>query len=210
MRRFLLLGVFALGALAAYVASQPSEFRIERSAVIDAPQEVVYRNLDDFHRWAAWSPWEKLDPALERSFDGPSAGVGASYHWRGNAEVGEGRMTITESRRPERLAIRLEFLAPMRASNLAVFDVSPHVAGTTEVRWSMSGTNGFVQKAFALVLDVGARVGEDFDRGLAELKRVSEEEAAADEAKRAAEASAEAAASLSEAAPAEAPAAAAP
>jgi uncharacterized protein YndB with AHSA1/START domain len=210
MRRLLLLLVLALGALAGYVWSQPSAFRVERSAVIDAPSEVVFRNLEDFHRWAAWSPWEKLDPALERDFDGPNVGVGASYHWRGSPEVGEGRMTITESRRPERLTIRLEFLEPMQATNETVFVVSPHVAGLTEVRWAMSGTNGLLQKAIGLVVDVGARVGEDFDRGLAELKRVSEEEAAAQEAKRAAEASAAAAASLSEAPPGDRAAAPAP
>jgi hypothetical protein len=190
VRRILWLLVIALGAAAAYVWSQPGDFRIERSALIAAPPAVVFRNLEDFHRWGAWSPWEKLDPRMERTFEGPATGVGSSYAWRGNSKAGAGRMTVTLDRPPERLDIRLEFTAPMEATNQVEFDVSPHVADLTEVRWSMQGTRNFVQKAFALVVDVDAMVGGDFDRGLEALKSVCEAEAAADEAKRAAEATA--------------------
>lgn len=190
MKRILWLLAIAFAAAAGYVWTQPGGFRIERSAVIDAPQEVVFRNLDDFQRWGAWSPWEKLDPNMQRTFEGPARGVGASYAWKGNAKAGAGRMTVTSSRAPQRLDIRLEFSAPMEAINQVEFDVSPHVADLTEVRWSMQGTRGFVEKAFALVADVDGMVGGDFDRGLAALKQVCEAEAAAEEARRAAEATA--------------------
>jgi hypothetical protein len=204
MRRVLLLVLLAAAAFAAYVATRPSAFRIERSAMIDASREVVFSNLEDFHRWGAWSPWEKLDPGMERSYDGPSSGVGASYHWRGNREVGEGRMTVTESKPPAQLAIRLEFIAPLAATNDVVFSVSPHIAGTTEVRWAMAGSNGFVAKAIGLFMDMDAVVGGDFEKGLADLKRVSEAQAsaAAEEAERAAADAAAAAAAAAEAAPA--------
>jgi hypothetical protein len=200
MKRILVLLLIATAALVAYVATRPAEFRIERSAMVDAPLEVVFQNLDDFHRWGAWSPWEKLDPDMAREYAGPKSGEGASYHWRGKGDVGEGRMTITKSQPPRRLSIRLEFMAPMVATNEVVFDVSPHIAGTTEVRWAMSGRNGFMAKAAGLFMNIDALVGGDFEKGLADLKRVSEEQAAA--AAEAATLAAEAAAATEAAAPA--------
>jgi Polyketide cyclase / dehydrase and lipid transport len=210
MKRVLLLLLLAAAAFSAYVATRPSAFRVERSALIVAPREVVFRNLEDFHRWGAWSPWEKLDPKMERSYDGPSSGVGASYRWHGNREVGEGRMTVTGSKPPTQLAIRLEFIAPLAATNEVVFSVSPHIAGTTEVRWAMTGNNDFLAKAASLFMNVDAMVGGAFEQGLADLKRVSEEQAsaAAEEAERAVEAAASAEAAA--AAVADAPALKAP
>jgi uncharacterized protein YndB with AHSA1/START domain len=192
MKKFLLVLLVIVGALAAYVATRPSEFRIARSAVIAAPPEIVFANLDDFRRWQAWSPWEKRDPNMRREFEGPSSGIGSTYHWVANEEVGEGRMTITESRPPQLLAIRLEFLRPFVATHQVTFELSPHVAGTTAIDWTMAGENGFVGKAIGLVVDTDAIVGADFERGLDALEQVSEAQAA--EAKSAAEAAAAAAA----------------
>jgi hypothetical protein len=207
MKRTLLLLGLALAALAALVWTRPPEFRIERSAMIEAPPAVVFGNLDDFRRWVPWSPWERLDPNMQRDYSGPPSGEGATYHWRGDGGVGEGRMTIVDSDPPSRLAIRLEFVTPMQATNDVAFDVSPHIAGTSEVRWSMSGENGFVQKAFGLFMDMDEMVGGDFEKGLAELKRVSEEQARAEQAAAsAAAAQAAAAQAAPEAAPAAAPA----
>jgi hypothetical protein len=214
MKRPLALLLIALAALAVYVATRPSEFAIQRSALVDAPPGVVFANLEDFRRWEPWSPWEKLDPQMERRYEGPSSGVGASYHWRGNRDVGEGRMTVLKTKPPERLTIRLEFLAPFQATNQVVFDVTPDLASMTEVKWTMTGHNGFVAKAMGLFVNVEATVSRDFDRGLAALKRVSEEQyAAAEELRRTADAAGAAGvaeAAPVEGAPAEGPAEAAP
>ena len=80
------------------VALQPSDFKVERSATMRAPAPAAFAQVNDFQNWRAWSPWEKVDPALKRQYDGPKAGTGAIYAWQGNKDVGEGRMTITESR----------------------------------------------------------------------------------------------------------------
>lgn len=201
MKGFLLALLLLIGAAAAYVATRPSEFRIERETTIAAPPELVYANLDDFRRWLPWSPWEKLDPAMTREYTGPESGVGAKYGWVGGDAVGEGRMEITASEPPKRLTLRLEFVAPMQATNEVVFALEPAAYGTT-VRWSMAGTNGFVQKAFGVFMDVDAMVGADFERGLADLTKLSEADFAAKQAADAAAAQAAAAA-----APVEAPAA---
>src|SRR5438067_7190751 len=91
------------------IATRPSKFHLERSIAIGAPPDVVFAQVNDFHAWTAWSPWEKMDPQLKRTYDGASSGAGAIYAWSGNAKVGQGRMTIEHSDRPSRVVIKLEF-----------------------------------------------------------------------------------------------------
>jgi uncharacterized protein YndB with AHSA1/START domain len=161
-----------LGGLAAYIATRPSESLIVRSRTFAAPPEVVFAYVSDFHRWTEWSPWEKLDPALKREYSGADAGEGASYHWIGNEEVGEGRMTITNVEAPNSVTIRLEFKRPFQAVNTAQFDIVAGGLGT-DVTWSMTGHNGFVAKAFGLVVDTDKLVGQSFEQGLADLDTVT-------------------------------------
>jgi len=169
MLRTILLGFLAVVVVAVvFIASRPSTFTIERSAEIAAPPEAVFALLNDFHQWSQWSPWEKLDPKLQRSFDGPASGPGASYAWVGNDQVGEGRMKIVESKPGESVVVDLEFEKPFAAKNQTTFTLAPAGNGT-KVRWAMKGENGFVGKALSLVMDMDARVGRDFEAGLANL-----------------------------------------
>jgi carbon monoxide dehydrogenase subunit G len=150
------------------VASRPSDFRVTRTARISAPAEVVFANVNDLHKWEAWSPWAKMDPNAKSTFEGPEAGPGASMTWSGNKKVGEGRMTITDSRAPEVIHIKLEFLRPFKATNTAEFNFKPE-GDATQVAWSMSGKNNFMGKAFGLIVDCEKMVGRDFEKGLANL-----------------------------------------
>lgn len=167
----------ALGALVlafiVVVALQPGSFLVTRSTIIPVPAPAVFAQVNDFHRWEAWSPWAKLDPTMKTTFEGPPAGKGSVYTWAGNAEVGEGRMTITESAPGESVGILLEFLKPMAAVNHTEF-VFTKEAGGTKVTWNMSGTNNFMAKAFTLFVSMDRMVGGDFEKGLAQLKAVCE------------------------------------
>ncbi len=164
-----LMGVAVLLAgFAAVVAMQPSEMRVSRSMTIAAPPDAVFAQVNDFRNWQAWSPWEGLDPNLQRSYEGAESGEGAVYHWAGNAEVGEGRMTIEESRAHERIRIRLEFLKPFVATNVAEFTFIPQRDGT-EVTWSMTGEKNFFCKGMCLFMDMEEMIGGEFDKGLAQL-----------------------------------------
>jgi hypothetical protein len=177
MLKKILVGVAGLLlVLVVIVALQPSAFRIERSITMAAPPEQAFAQVNDFHAWKAWSPWEGKDPALRRTFSGPGSGVGAAYAWAGNDEVGEGRMTIEESVVPSRIAIKLEFLKPFAATNRAIYGFAP-TAGGTKVTWSMEGNNNFVMKAFGLFMDVDKMLGRDFERGLASMKAIAEQAA---------------------------------
>src|SRR5207244_7224289 len=121
LKLVLAIVAIALVALALYVITRPDSFRIQRSTVIKAPPERVFALINDFHAWPQWSPWERIDPALQRTYGGPPAGSGATYQWTGNKTVGSGRMEIVDQAPPSRVLIKIDFIAPFEAHNTAEF-----------------------------------------------------------------------------------------
>ena len=173
MLKKILIGLgAALALLVIVVAMQPATFHIERSINMAAPPEAAFAQVNDFHAWSGWSPWEKLDPNLKRSYDGPPAGVGAKYAWVGKKEVGEGRMTIEKSE-PSQIVIKLEFLKPFAATNTATFSFVKTAEGN-KTTWAMDGEKNFVAKAFHMVMNMDKMIGPDFERGLASMKAAAE------------------------------------
>ena len=158
------------------VAMQPAGYHIERDVVIAAPPAAVFARVNDPRAFQEFSPWAKLDPSAKVSFDGPPAGTGAAFHWAGNSEIGEGRMTIVESRPNDLVRFRLDFVRPMEATAEAAFRMMPQ-GDQTRVTWSMNGTNDFIGKAFGLFMDMDAMVGSQFEQGLADLKALVEKPA---------------------------------
>ncbi len=178
VKKLLLVLAAAVVLLGAVIATRPPGFRVERSALVDAPADVVYAQVADFHRWDAWSPWAKLDPAAKIDFEGPATGPGAAYHWAGNQKVGEGRMTVTAAAPPRELTIRLQFVKPWEQTSTTGFTFVPE-GGATRVTWSMSGSFDLLGRAMTLFMDMDRQVGPDFEKGLAALKKVAEEQARA-------------------------------
>jgi len=158
----------------AVVAMQPADFKVERSATMRAPAPAAFAQVNDFQNWQAWSPWEKVDPALKRQYEGPKAGTGAVYAWQGNKDVGEGRMTITDSRPGELVRIKLEFIKPFAATNTAEFSFKPAGSDRTAVTWTMTGQNNFLSKAICMFVNMDKMVGGMFEQGLTQMKTVVE------------------------------------
>ena len=174
MLKKILLGLVAVIAVfAAYVALQPSDYRVTRSATVAAPPTAVFEHVNDFHKWEAWSPWAKIDPAAKATFEGPPAGQGAVFKWSGNSEVGEGTMTVTESRPNEFVRINLEFVKPMPGTSTTEFTFKPQ-GDQTAVTWSMFGQNTFITRAICMFMNQDEMVGGYFEKGLASLKGVAE------------------------------------
>jgi hypothetical protein len=178
MLTYIVLGVvvaFALlvVGLTIVVALQPADFRITRRLAMAAPAAAIFPHVNELAKWRAWSPWEKLDPDLKRTYEGPPAGEGAKYSWTGNPQVGEGRMTITESRPNSLVRIKLEFIKPFQATNSSEFVFEPNGNGTV-VTWNMQGRNNFTAKAFHLLMNMDKLVGKDFEKGLNDLKSIAE------------------------------------
>jgi hypothetical protein len=162
-----------IGVLVIVVAMRPDDFCVTRTATMPAPSAVVFAQVNDFHKWDAWSPWAKMDPACKNTFDGSPAGTGAVFSWAGNRKVGAGRMTILESRPSDLIQIRLEFFKPFKATNTAEFTFKAE-GNQTLVTWSMSGKNNFMGKAFGLIMNCDKMIGGDFEKGLAQMKSILE------------------------------------
>jgi hypothetical protein len=155
------------------IAGRPDEFTITRAAKMSAPPEKIFPHVNELRKWVAWSPWAKMDPNCKMTYDGPPAGGGAGYSWAGNKKVGEGRMTINESRPSDLIRIKLEFLKPFKATNMAEFTFKAE-GKQTLVTWSMTGKNNFMGKAFGLIMNFDKMIGGDFEKGLAAMKSVAE------------------------------------
>jgi uncharacterized protein YndB with AHSA1/START domain len=152
---------------------KPDTFRVQRVATIDAPPEKIFPLVSDFHQWTAWSPWEDRDPGLQRSYSGAASGRGAVYQWKGNRNVGSGRMEILDAPPAERIVIKLDFISPFEAHNIAEFTFAPQ-GGSTNVTWPMHGPAPLMSKVMQVFMNMDDMIGKDFAAGLARLKRVAE------------------------------------
>ena len=207
MLKKILFGVVAvLVALMGVIATRPDTYTVQRTATLKASPDVAFALVNDFRQWGEWSPWDKLDPNQKRTFEGAELGVGARYGWSGNDQVGEGRMSIEESKANELVRIKLEFLKPWASTNATSFQFSPTADGVS-VTWKMEGNHDFMGKAMSLVMDMDAMLGKDFDAGLANMGKAAEAEMQkrAEAAKLAAEKAAAEAAAEAAAAAAAAP-----
>ncbi len=173
LKRVLLAALAAVVLFSVYVALQPSAYRVERAAIVVAPPAAVFAEVNDFHNWAEWSPWAKIDPDVKTTFEGPVAGQGAVLHWSGNAEVGEGRMTLTESQPDERILIDVDFVKPWAGRQSSEFTFKPDGARTI-VTWTASGVKDFIGKGMSLFMDTDKMIGAQYEKGLANLKVVTE------------------------------------
>jgi hypothetical protein len=156
-----------------FAASKPNTFRVQRQAVIKAKPDAVFAQLDDFHKWARWSPWEKLDPMMTRNFSGADSGKGSIYEWEGNKKVGQGRMEITDLVPNAQLLIKLDFFKPFEAHNTAEF-VLESIGDSTNITWTMHGPASFAIKVMHVFMNMDKMVGKDFEAGLANLKSIVE------------------------------------
>lgn len=163
----------AIAAFLVFVAMKPAHFRVERTAHIAAPPSAVFDNVNDLHKWNAWSPWMELDPNVKQVYSGPSSGVGQSQAWSGNAKAGQGKMTILESNPAQDVHVQVEFIKPFAATDQAIFTFQPEGGGAA-VTWAMEGDNNFFFKLFGTLMNTDKMLGDDFNKGLAKLKTVTE------------------------------------
>lgn len=165
--------VVVIVVIVGFIAMQPAAFKIARSTTVAAAPASVFANINDLHRFNAWNPWTKIDPRMQQTYEGPAAGEGAAYSWSGNNQVGSGKMTIVKSQAPDLVRMQLDFMTPMKATNMADFALKPEGQNTV-VTWAMTGDLNFAGKAIHLVMNMDKMVGSQFEKGLADLKTLSE------------------------------------
>lgn len=162
-----------LVALLLFAATRPNSFRVERSVAVQAPPERVFPLINDFHNWSEWSPYEKIDPAMKKTFSGATSGPGAIYQWAGNGKAGEGRMEIIDASAGSQITIDLSFLKPFPAHNTAQFTFAAQ-GGMTNVTWAVFGPASYMNKLMCVFINMDKMLGKDFAEGLANIKTITE------------------------------------
>jgi uncharacterized protein YndB with AHSA1/START domain len=173
LKKILVVLLVVVAGFLAYASTRPDTLRVQRSATIKAPPDKIYPLITDLRRWSVWSPWEKRDPAMKRTFGGADRGKGATYVWQGNRDVGEGRMEIVEATPPSKIAIKLDFIKPLEGHNVAEFTLTPK-GENTDVTWVMYGPTPFIGKVLGIFMNMDTMIGNDFEAGLASLKSAAE------------------------------------
>lgn len=163
----------ALAAVLAYAASKPDIFRVQRTLNIQAPAERIFPLLTDLRSFASWSPYEKKDPGMQRTYGGAPNGKGALYAWDGNRNIGKGSLEIADTSPPSRVTMKLDFVRPFECHNILDFTLEPK-GDVTAVTWAMHGPMPFISKVMSVVCNMDKMVGNDFDAGLASLKAIAE------------------------------------
>ncbi|MGI9024596.1 MAG: SRPBCC family protein [Burkholderiaceae bacterium] len=177
LKTILIVIVLLVASVLIFAATKPDDFRVERSATIKAPPSKISALIDDFHQWALWSPWEKIDPTMKRTFSGPASGVGSAYAWTGDGKVGAGRMEIVEanasSNAPSKIRIKLDFIKPLEGHNTATYTLVPE-GDATRVTWAMDGPRPYIAKLMSVFFSMDKMIGGEFEKGLADMKAVAE------------------------------------
>lgn len=167
----------AIAIVLILAATKPDTFSVRRAATVKAPPEMIFPLINDFHQWGNWSPYENKDPAMKRTFSGAASGRGAVYAWDGNKNVGSGRMEILDASAPSKIVIKLDFFTPFEGHNTAEFTMLPQgdaTGATTNVTWLMHGPAPLMSKLMQVFINMDNMIGEDFEIGLANLKRLTE------------------------------------
>jgi uncharacterized protein YndB with AHSA1/START domain len=166
-------GILIAGVLV-YAAFQPSTFLISRSVSINAAPEKIYPYMSDFHKGDLWTPYKKRDPSMKRTYSGAPSGKGAVYEFAGDKKkVGSGRLEIIEAVPPYKVVLTLDLFEPMKGRNIVEYTLEPK-GGSTNVTWSMRGTNNYLSKLICTFISVDKMVGNDFEAGLTNLKALLE------------------------------------
>jgi hypothetical protein len=174
MIRKILAGIAVVMAIILiYGAFKPGDFRVQRTIAIQAPPEKIFPLINDFHNWPSWSPWEKLDPNMKRTLNGPPNGTGSVYEWDGNNKAGKGRMEITDSVASSKVGIKLDFIKPMEGHDTVEFTLQPN-GSSTNVTWAMSGPLTYPGKVMTVFASMDKLIGSDFETGLANMKAAAE------------------------------------
>jgi hypothetical protein len=173
LKTILVVVAVLIAGILVFAATKPDTFRVQRSISIKAPPDKIFSNIDDFHRWGAWSPYEIKDPAMKRTLSGAASGKGAVYEWDGDSNVGKGRMEITASTPPLKDTIKLDFVKPFEGHNIAEFTLEPK-GDVTNVTWAMYGPAPFLSKVMQVFVNMDTMIGKDFEAGLASLKALAE------------------------------------
>ena len=174
MFKFIAIAIAVLiAAVLIYATTRPDTFSVQRTETIKAPPDKIFPLINDFHSWPSWSPWEKLDPAMQRTLSGAASGPGAVYEWSGNKQVGSGRMEVTGDVVASKVTIKLDFFTPFEGHNTVEFTLEAQ-GDSTLVSHAVFGPSPYISKLMGIFFNMDKMIGDKFEEGLHSLKAIAE------------------------------------
>ncbi len=173
---FLVIAVLLL-ALCIYAALKPATFLVAREISIKATPEVIFTHINNAKKANDWMPWKEIDQEAVMVELGPEEGVGSGSKWDSKGQMGTGQAVVIESVPNVKVVTQLTYTKPMEMSQLATVSLSPNESGDTNVRWEVTGENTFMGRLMCIFMDMDKIVGQQFEKGLNNLKRIVEEAA---------------------------------
>lgn len=170
----LTLIILAIGSILFVASQKPDDFLYERTATINAAPSAIFPLINNLGQWDRWSPWAEMDPNAKTDFNGPDAGVGASMAWDGNAKVGKGKMTITQSVPDQKVVMHLVFIKPLSGEQDASFTLEPQGAGQTKITWSNYGRTNFMGKLMGTIMNCDKMMKKTMDQGFTNIEAAAE------------------------------------
>lgn len=152
----------------------PKEMVVERSVTIDAPATQVFPHILHLEKMDAWSPWNKMDPNMEKSYEGQDGTVGAIARWSGNKDVGVGYQKITAIDPGKQVELDLVFEEPWESQ--ADIYLQLEEAEGTKVSWGFKTETPIPDNIMMAVMGMRKALSQDFDDGLGMLKEIVESE----------------------------------
>jgi uncharacterized protein YndB with AHSA1/START domain len=154
-------------------ATKPDTLQIQRDTLINAPAQVIFALVSDFHHWVSWAPQDRTDPTMKRSYNGAASGIGAISRWDSTGAAGKGQMEITQVAPPNKIIIHVDFVKPFEAHNVNEFTFEP-AGNETKVTWVMHGTNVYMTKIMGLFINMDRMIGKHYEDGLRDLRTAAE------------------------------------
>ncbi len=167
-----LLGILIIVYLiSAFMAK--SSYRVERSAVVNAPLTIVYNQLGMLRNWESWSPWKEKDSTLINTYHGIDGQPGAKVVWKGDENLsGTGEIEFSSVNPPYDINYYLTFTSSPEMKSFGSFQLREQSSDKTRVSWLNSGDIPFSFRPMMMFFDMESLMGSDFERGLAKLDSV--------------------------------------
>jgi effector-binding domain-containing protein len=162
---FLLL-LLSLVALSVFMATQKSDFTVERSRFINSPNPAVYNYVNDYKNWESIGSWMSEDPQIKATYPQKTIGTGASYSWEG--KEGKGLVQTLFAKENDSISQKMKYNGTSATLSWRFKDT----LGGTKVNWRSTGKMSFLFKIYtALNGGVDKVIGRMHEKSLTNLDK---------------------------------------
>jgi hypothetical protein len=152
------------------------DYNVVREILVNRPAQQVFEYIKFLKNQDNYSVWNKMDPAMKKTYTGTDGGVGFMYAWDStNKQAGKGEQSIKSVREGEKIEMDLHFIKPFEGRAVAYMTTLPVTAGQTKVRWGIDSRMNYPMNIMMLFMNMDKMLGKDLAAGLENLKAIMEQ-----------------------------------